>query len=306
MYTRLPGVPTAMYPQTIYLLTKRDENQKNMWRMVALEVTVWLELVHSLAVVSIWLVFFFSLHRIFVRRTVVHQRHVIQYRFVPEKKRWNERNYTISMDRQQQQLCTNRSGTWKQSAHNVRRNRQICVSVHTAQVIEIQAHRWFLGAQKLVCWISTRIASIRIAHESVHLFSRLVGPLQICLSKTTQLINNIIWSSVRPGPERTRRQALQETQRITILIDFNIWTRNKDQRINSPRDRFRRAQSGDKPFQKIRTYRAHDFSRISSLRNWCWPDLGPLEKLVRTRDLYVSTVVVVDRYIGKSLRLHKK
>lgn len=87
MYTRLPGVPTAMYPQTIYLLTKRDENQMNVWRMVALEVTVWLELVHSLAVVSIWLVFFFSLHRIFVRRTVVHQRHVIQYRFVPEKKK---------------------------------------------------------------------------------------------------------------------------------------------------------------------------------------------------------------------------
>lgn len=58
MYTRLPGVPTAMYPQTIYLLTKRDENQMNVWRMVALEVTVWLELVHSMAVVSIWLVFF--------------------------------------------------------------------------------------------------------------------------------------------------------------------------------------------------------------------------------------------------------
>lgn len=151
--------------------------------------------------------------------------------------------------RQQQQLCLSRSGTWKQSAHNVRRSRQMCVSVHRS--LRYMRTDDFLALKNLFAGILTRIAPIRIAHKSIHLFGRHMGPLQICLSETTQLINNIIWSSVRPGPEGTQSQALQETKRETILIDFNIRTRTENQRINLLRDRFHQAQSADKPFQKI-------------------------------------------------------
>lgn len=175
-----------------------------------------------MAVVTIWL----TIHLMVAR---VHQQHVIQYRFVPKRKkrknRRNERNRNvISMDQrrrqQQQQLCAQPAvlESWTQTTQIVR---------HTTNAGRMNRyrHRWFLRAQKLVCSISTRAAPIantlRNTPDQTHRWGIGAGTIFFRLSEMTQLIIKIIWAkpnqpewapnwtwsekTKRTNPERFRR-----------------------------------------------------------------------------------------------------
>lgn len=146
----------------------------------------------------------------------VHQQHVIQYRFVPEKigiEKIKKKLHMISMDQQQrhrrpQQLCT--SGCSK-TKYSIRMAYDKCVC--TMQVTEIQAPMFSWRSRTRFFNFSPRCTDLNSDARHFILF-------RIRLSEMMQLINNIILGKFLARLRSNTISAIEQRKNFS-LIDFN-------------------------------------------------------------------------------------